>query len=77
MSVSVVQRQQAAATEQAVGGVNEMTVRDALNLAMEEELNRDDRVFIIGEEVAEYDGAYKVLPLYYPLIWFMLCSCVR
>lgn len=37
-----------------------MTVRDALNMAMEEELNRDDRVFIIGEEVAEYDGAYKV-----------------
>ena len=41
-------------------GSKEMTVRDALNLAMEEELMRDDRVFIIGEEVAEYDGAYKV-----------------
>ena len=40
-----------------------MTVRDALNMAMEEELNRDDRVFIIGEEVAEYDGAYKVVKL--------------
>ena len=37
-----------------------MTVRDALNLAMDEEIVRDDRVFIIGEEVAEYDGAYKV-----------------
>ena len=37
-----------------------MTVRDALNLAMDEELSRDERVFIIGEEVAEYDGAYKV-----------------
>lgn len=37
-----------------------MTVRDALNSAMEEELKRDDRVFIIGEEVAQYDGAYKV-----------------
>ena len=37
-----------------------MTVRDALNSAMDEEIARDDRVFIIGEEVAEYDGAYKV-----------------
>ena len=37
-----------------------MTVRDALNQAMEEELARDERVFIIGEEVAQYDGAYKV-----------------
>jgi len=34
--------------------------RDALNQAMEEELKRDDRVFVIGEEVAEYNGAYKV-----------------
>jgi len=38
----------------------EMTVRDALNSAMDEELARDEKVFIIGEEVAEYDGAYKV-----------------
>ena len=37
-----------------------MAVRDALNLAMDEELERDDRVFLMGEEVAEYDGAYKV-----------------
>ena len=37
-----------------------MTVRDALNMAMDEEIRRDERVFIIGEEVAEYDGAYKV-----------------
>ena len=41
-------------------GSKGLTVRDALNLAMEEELVRDDRVFIIGEEVAKYDGAYKV-----------------
>lgn len=34
--------------------------RDALNSAIDEELSRDDRVFVIGEEVAEYDGAYKV-----------------
>jgi len=37
-----------------------MTVRDALNVALEEELIRDERVFLIGEEVAQYNGAYKV-----------------
>ena len=37
-----------------------MTVRDALNVAMEEEMLRDERVFILGEEVARYNGAYKV-----------------
>ena len=36
------------------------TVRDALNAAMEEEMNRDSTVFIMGEEVARYNGAYKV-----------------
>lgn len=35
-------------------------IRSALNAAMQEELYRDSRVFIIGEEVAKYDGAYKV-----------------
>ncbi|PWN48215.1 putative PDB1-pyruvate dehydrogenase beta chain precursor [Violaceomyces palustris] len=38
----------------------EMTVRDALNSAMEEEMLRDDKVFILGEEVARYNGAYKI-----------------
>jgi Pyruvate/2-oxoglutarate dehydrogenase complex, dehydrogenase (E1) component, eukaryotic type, beta subunit len=38
----------------------EMTVRQALNEAMAEELRRDKDVFIMGEEVAEYQGAYKV-----------------
>ncbi|EDO40608.1 predicted protein [Nematostella vectensis] len=37
-----------------------LTVREALNAAMEEEMKRDDRVFLLGEEVALYDGAYKV-----------------
>src|SRR5499433_758885 len=37
-----------------------MTMRDALNLALKEELARDSSVFLMGEEVAEYDGAYKV-----------------
>jgi pyruvate dehydrogenase E1 component beta subunit len=38
----------------------EMTVRQALNEAMAEELRRDKDVFIIGEEVAQYQGAYKI-----------------
>lgn len=38
-----------------------MMVRDALNQAMDEELERDERVFLLGEEVAQYDGAYKVI----------------
>ena len=37
-----------------------MTVRDALNSALEEEMLRDDKIFILGEEVARYNGAYKV-----------------
>lgn len=37
-----------------------LAVRDALNQAMDEEMERDERVFILGEEVAQYDGAYKV-----------------
>lgn len=37
-----------------------MTVRDALNQAMEEEMLRDENVFVMGEEVAKYNGAYKV-----------------
>ena len=34
--------------------------RDALNEAMSEEMERDPSIFLMGEEVAEYDGAYKV-----------------
>ena len=37
-----------------------MTVREALRDAMAEEMRRDKTVFVIGEEVAEYQGAYKV-----------------
>ena len=37
-----------------------MTVRDALRDAMAEEMRRDENVFVMGEEVAEYQGAYKV-----------------
>jgi pyruvate dehydrogenase E1 component beta subunit len=37
-----------------------MTYRDALNAALREEMTRDGDVYLMGEEVAEYDGAYKV-----------------
>lgn len=37
-----------------------MTYREALNVALREEMRRDPRVFVMGEEVGLYDGAYKV-----------------
>ena len=37
-----------------------MTVKEAINSAMDEEIARDPNVFLIGEEVAQYNGAYKV-----------------
>ena len=40
--------------------VREIEFREALREAMSEEMRRDVRVFLLGEEVAEYDGAYKV-----------------
>lgn len=40
--------------------MREIQYRDALNEAMTEEMLRDDRVFLMGEEVAQYNGAYKV-----------------
>ncbi len=40
--------------------MSKITCREALNQAMCEEMERDDRVFLMGEEVAEYNGAYKV-----------------
>jgi pyruvate dehydrogenase E1 component beta subunit len=42
------------------GATVTLTVREALRDAMAEEMRRDDRVFLMGEEVAEYQGAYKV-----------------
>lgn len=41
-------------------GVKEYTVRDALNEALAEELEANPKVFVLGEEVAQYNGAYKV-----------------
>jgi len=37
-----------------------ITVREAINTAMSDEIERDEKVFLIGEEVARYNGAYKV-----------------
>ncbi|MGB2020742.1 MAG: pyruvate dehydrogenase complex E1 component subunit beta [Candidatus Puniceispirillaceae bacterium] len=42
------------------GATRTMTVREALRDAMAEEMRRDERIFVMGEEVAEYQGAYKV-----------------
>lgn len=40
--------------------MKEVQFREALREAMQEEMRRDERVFLLGEEVAEYNGAYKV-----------------
>jgi pyruvate dehydrogenase E1 component subunit beta len=54
------QRKEAAATPEWTGASTKLTVREALRDAMAEEMRRDDTVFLMGEEVAEYQGAYKV-----------------
>jgi pyruvate dehydrogenase E1 component beta subunit len=48
------------AVEEAVGATKPQTVREALRDAMAEEMRRDQDVFLMGEEVAEYQGAYKI-----------------
>ena len=50
----------AAALEPAKTNARTITLREALRDAMAEEMRRDDRVFVMGEEVAQYQGAYKV-----------------
>jgi len=50
----------ASATTPVTGASTLLTVRESLRDAMAEEMRRDDRVFVMGEEVAEYQGAYKV-----------------
>lgn len=51
---------QAAANGQGGAATRELTYRDALQEALAEEMARDPDVFLMGEEVARYDGAYKV-----------------
>lgn len=50
----------APAAEQKSNGAKEVTIRDALNMAIDEELAHDEKVFLMGEEVGQYNGAYKV-----------------
>jgi pyruvate dehydrogenase E1 component beta subunit len=47
----------------ATGGTKEVTVRDALNEALAEELESNQKTFIMGEEVAQYNGAYGITPI--------------
>lgn len=42
------------------GATKEMTVRDALNSALDEEMSADPKVLLMGEEVGQYQGAYKI-----------------
>ncbi|HEY6888845.1 MAG TPA: alpha-ketoacid dehydrogenase subunit beta, partial [Solirubrobacter sp.] len=41
-------------------GVSRMTYREALRMALREELERDDAVFLMGEEIGVFEGAYKI-----------------
>ncbi|VUZ50722.1 unnamed protein product [Hymenolepis diminuta] len=59
LSLPVLQYGRCLSTSHSLLG-NRMTVREALNSALKEEIERDKNVFILGEEVAQYDGAYKV-----------------
>ena len=59
VSVPAPQALASAATPVMVASTS-LTVRESLRDAMAEEMRRDDRVFVMGEEVAEYQGAYKV-----------------
>ena len=47
-------------TDAPAGGLREIEFRDAIREAMSQEMRRDPRVFLLGEEVAQYNGAYKV-----------------
>jgi hypothetical protein len=53
-----------------------MACRDALNHAMEQEMARDESVFIMGEEVAQYNGAYKVTKVREECLSLHVCVCV-
>jgi pyruvate dehydrogenase E1 component beta subunit len=48
------------ATDAPLGALREIEFRDAIREAMSQEMRRDPRVFLLGEEVAQYNGAYKV-----------------
>ena len=53
----------------------QIAVRDAIRGALDEEMDRDPRVIIMGEEVARYQGAYKVMPWRFAsFVLFLLMS---
>ena len=54
------QKKDARTTEEPESTTQVVDMREALRQALDEEMTRDDRVFIMGEEVGEYNGAYKV-----------------
>ena len=49
-----------AVADQPATGTQRMTYREALRLALREELERDERVLVLGEEVGLFEGSYKV-----------------
>lgn len=59
VQVSSALRRSAALRTMATNSVD-LTVREAINQGIDEEMERDEKVFILGEEVAQYQGAYKV-----------------
>ena len=59
-------------TSASTQSATKLTVRDALNSAMREEMESDKNIILLGEEVAQYDGAYKVSVYIYPVYIFLL-----
>jgi pyruvate dehydrogenase E1 component beta subunit len=59
-AISAIAQRAVPSESEYTGKTKTITVREALRDAMVEEMRRDDSVFLIGEEVAEYQGAYKV-----------------
>ena len=59
-AISAIAQRAVPSESEYTGKTKTITVREALRDAMVEEMRRDDTVFLIGEEVAEYQGAYKV-----------------
>jgi pyruvate dehydrogenase E1 component beta subunit len=58
--MSVAEAPKADVAAPVTAGVEAMTYREALRLAMRQEMERDERVFVMGEEVGVFDGSYKV-----------------
>ncbi|KAH8093627.1 pyruvate dehydrogenase [Aureococcus anophagefferens] len=59
-SRGVARRHRPAAAPRRSMATVDVTIREALNMAMDEEMETDESIFVMGEEVAQYQGAYKV-----------------